>query len=208
MSLINEALKRTRNATLFGNMGTPSAPGYQTSAVGSASSFGPRAAIFAFVMSVMLAGVAVTMLVVRLAPSLKAIAMAFDSTVNGKAVDTHSLPATIPAPVIQTPAPAPKPVVAAEPKQTEEELVARVVERIKTDQAAPAPVPVPTPAPQPEPPKLTLQGITSDGHSREAMINGFTVHEGEEIEGARVVSIDPQTVKLQFGDRELLLRIR
>jgi hypothetical protein len=61
--------------------------------------------------------------------------------------------------------------------------------------------------PPPEPPKLILQGITSAGDSREAMINGVTVTEGEEIDGARVIAIESRRVRLEFAGRELVLRM-
>lgn len=206
MSLINEALKRTRNATLFNNAAPSSGPGYRGTAIGGSSSIGPRAAMFAFALSVMLALTALTLLAARLGPPLKAVADAFEMMVKGKPDTTPTLPATIPAPAKMVAA-NPQPVVVAEPQPTEEELVARVVERIKSDQATAPATPAPTPAPPPEPPKLTLQGITSDGSLYEAMINGFTVRVGDEIEGARVVAIDGRTVKLQVGDRDVVLRM-
>jgi thiol-disulfide isomerase/thioredoxin len=82
--------------------------------------------------------------------------------------------------------------------------------------AANTPPPVPTAEtklessttpPAPAEPNLQLQGILSDGKSREAMINGVSVKEGDDVEGARVVSIDKkQGVKLQFQGREIVLQ--
>ena len=60
----------------------------------------------------------------------------------------------------------------------------------------------------PEPPKFVLQGIiTGEANAREAMINGYSVHEGEEIGGAKVLSIAARSVKLLVGGQELTLRM-
>jgi hypothetical protein len=75
--------------------------------------------------------------------------------------------------------------------------------------ADPAPAPnVVLPPPEPELPKLVLQGITSEGRLFEAMINDMTVREGDEIEGARVISIEQRRVQLKFGEHEIVLRLR
>jgi len=66
----------------------------------------------------------------------------------------------------------------------------------------------PEPVAPPEPPKLTLQGIAIDGKSREALINNVTVHIGEDIEGAKVTGIEPTRVTLDFGGHEIVLRVR
>ena len=64
------------------------------------------------------------------------------------------------------------------------------------------------PLPQPgEPTKLILQGILIDRHSREALINGISVKEGDSVAGARVISIDRKQVTLQFDGRDLVLRM-
>ena len=55
-------------------------------------------------------------------------------------------------------------------------------------------------------PALALQAILIDGKSREAMINGKIVKEGDDIAGARVVTIERKQVKLQFHDREIILQ--
>jgi hypothetical protein len=73
--------------------------------------------------------------------------------------------------------------------------------------AAVAPLTVASAQPAPELPKLVLQGITGQGNVYEAMINGYTVHEGEEIEGARVLVIEARRVKLEFAGREFVLRL-
>lgn len=87
--------------------------------------------------------------------------------------------------------------------------------------APPPPPPVPEPVvPPPAPvvaepvkparalPVLTLQGITRDQAGDEALINNWNVRVGEEIEGARVTSIDSGVVKLEFDGQEIVLRLR
>jgi hypothetical protein len=101
-----------------------------------------------------------------------------------------------------TPPPAPP---AAEPKTekaTEEQLVTRVLEKLKTETPPAAP-----PAPPREPPKLVLQGITIGGTVREAMINGYNLREGEDIEAAHIIAIESRCVRLEFDDREIVLRL-
>ena len=39
------------------------------------------------------------------------------------------------------------------------------------------------------------------------MINNQTVHEGDDIEGARVVTIENRRVKLDFNGHEITLRL-
>src|SRR5438445_10774832 len=72
--------------------------------------------------------------------------------------------------------------------------------------ADPAPGTGATP-PVPEPPKFVLQGIISAATWREATINGYAVREGDEVDGAKVIAIESRRVKLQLGDREILLRM-
>jgi hypothetical protein len=76
------------------------------------------------------------------------------------------------------------------------------MEKIKAEQAATAPKPPPA-----VPPKLVLQGITSAADGNEAMINGVSLREGEDIEGARIVTIERRAVRLDFGGREIVLRL-
>ena len=47
-----------------------------------------------------------------------------------------------------------------------------------------------TPKPTPDLPKLVLQGITFAADGNEAMINGVSLRQGEDIEGARITAID------------------
>ena len=39
------------------------------------------------------------------------------------------------------------------------------------------------------------------------MINGINVREGDDVDGARVVTIESRRVKLQFGEREITVRL-
>jgi hypothetical protein len=57
------------------------------------------------------------------------------------------------------------------------------------------------------PPTLALQGITTQGAVREALINGESVREGDNIDGARVLAIESRRVRLQFAGKEIILRM-
>ena len=46
-----------------------------------------------------------------------------------------------------------------------------------------------------------------EGQDREAVINGVSLHVGDDLDGARVTAIDTRSVRLQFGGREILLRL-
>jgi hypothetical protein len=123
----------------------------------------------------------------------------------------------LPAPPELTPAePQPEPVtmpvaelsLPAEPvtatQSSEEALMEQLLKRLKAEQPAEPALP---PAPTPEPPRLVLQGVTIGGKIREALINGYSVRVGEEVMGARVTGIERSTVFLQWGDREIVLRM-
>ncbi len=81
-------------------------------------------------------------------------------------------------------------------KGAEDQIVAKVMERIKAEPPA-----------APSTPQLVLQGITYAADNRDAMINGVTVHEGEEIDGARVVTIENRRVTLTLNGHEIILRL-
>ena len=87
-------------------------------------------------------------------------------------------------------------------------MIAQVVAKLKAEQAAAKPaVKPPPPAPPAKPPKLVLQGISSDGKTREALINGTDVRVGDVVEDARVVAIEGSTVRLLWNERELVVRM-
>ena len=89
----------------------------------------------------------------------------------------------------------------ADTKSTEDQIVTKVMERVKAEQGA-----IPKTA-STDVPKLVLQGITYAKDGSDAMINDQTVHEGDEINGARVVAIENRRVKLDLSGREIILRL-
>ena len=211
MSLINEALKRTRDASYQPASASPdAAPNYRIQ--NEVESRGSKGTLFVTVLVAVVALSGIVVLGLWIAPSLKKLKDGFtpdaSSTVTKAA---QSAPTVRPTPMrpVETPAPAqstPTPtsvqtpsIPAVDPKITEDELVARLMEKMKAEQAL---------KPQPaEPPKLVLQGITYAGDSSEAMINGVSLRAGEDIEGARIVTIERRTVRLNFGGREIVLRM-
>jgi hypothetical protein len=52
---------------------------------------------------------------------------------------------------------------------------------------------------------LALQGVGIQGQDRDALINGITVRVGEEIEGAKVLEIQRDWVRLAFDGQEYKL---
>jgi hypothetical protein len=215
MSLINEALKRTRDSAYQPvHTPPPAAPDYQVQ-----TGVQPARLRNAVLVTGLVAALAVTGVVV-LAPWLATrvhrvedgLAPGTGSTITEAKRPAHATthPASMPevpraAEVASSPAPeppaAPTTPPPSDPKASEDQLVAKVMERIKAEQPIAA-----SPA-TPEPPKLVLQGITYARDGSEAMINGVTVHEGEDIEGARVVTIENRRVKLDLGGREIILRL-
>jgi hypothetical protein len=131
---------------------------------------------------------------------------------RAKAVSQVSSIATPPPP---EPKPAPKePEPAVLPPPVIPEPVKEIVRSTQAEAPKPKPKPIvseappPTPPPLPPPrelPKLVLQGVTIHGGLREALINGQIVGVGDEVEGAKVVSIEPAKVKLKFDGREITL---
>lgn len=71
----------------------------------------------------------------------------------------------------------------------------------------PSALPLP-PAPVREPPRLVLQGIMRGPSYAEAMINGLVYRVGDDVEGAQIVAIEPALVRLNFEGREIRLRLR
>ena len=208
MSLINEALKRTRDASYNAVVPPPAMPSYRVP-----SETHPGGSRTALLFTILVAIVAiggiigltthVTRRVAVLKTSFESSAEPAPTVSQPKQVETPSVPVaatpTAPAKVQASPA-EPKPSnPAAEPKTSEDQLVDRVVEKIKAEQA--------TAAATPEPPKFVLQGITYAPDGGEAMINGQSVRAGDDIEGAHVVAIDRRSVKLDCSGREVVLRL-
>jgi hypothetical protein len=199
MSLINEALKRTRDASYqTGPVRTETGPQYRIRDSEEGLFHTARSGLWVTLLVVVMAGVAVSAFSLRMttpsrhlreALSFEAVKDPLPSPPPATSAESRPVPFTPPA---VSPRPEPKatppvtPVVlpALEPK-----------------------VEAPAPPPAPEPPKFVLQGITSAPEGREAMVNGYSVREGDELDGARVVAIESRRVKLQFGDREIVLRM-
>jgi len=219
VSLINEALKRTRDAAPNTGAPPPAVGNYRIqSKVESTGTKGN------FLATILVAGVVLVGLIVlgsRIAKHVKNVQDGFTSNTDTSVTDTPAMetkptqlmakPATEPAPMPEV---APKseiasplaPVAAtiaptAETKATEDQIVNKLMERIKAEQAvAPKTASV-------DSPKLVLQGITYAKDGSEAMINDQTVREGDDIEGAHVVTIENRRVKLDFNGREITLRL-
>jgi len=119
------------------------------------------------------------------------------------------------ATVVEPPSPQPPPAAsqAVVPPPIPEAIRAAVRAE---DLALPKPAPVASPPPSPPSavppapkllPKLVLQGVTIHAGIREALINGQIVGVGDEVEGAKVVAIEPMRVRLSFDGREFTLSL-
>ena len=198
MSLITEALKRAQNTTdqQPGETPTPVMTPPQKNQyadVPQECNQRPRSALLAMVLIAVLVAAGAMWMHVWLSRKTSRertpIPVATKAT-TGRTSETA-------APAADTPA---KPQVAvSKPAET-----TRVLENIKTEQTATEP---PATTPPQEPPKLTLQGVIIEGQDREAVINGVSVHVGDNLEGARVTAIDARSVRLQFGASEIQLRL-
>lgn len=213
MSLINEALKRTRDASFQSGMAQPmSVDQYRIANHPKRVSVGAGVGIaLTGAAAVLVIACAIVWFVGRPITSALRASSPQGTTVPQAAVLTKVAPSVL-TPAAAAPTPPTKdssqsvqvdPGTPAEPKpdqqSAEEALIAKLMEKMKAEQAA-AVKPV-------SPPKLVLQGITGQRNLREAMINNVNVREGEDVEGARVVSIDARSVKLRFGDQDLILRL-
>ncbi|MSU62447.1 MAG: hypothetical protein EXS31_08630 [Pedosphaera sp.] len=76
-----------------------------------------------------------------------------------------------------------------------------------TSQPVSVPV-VPASAPPPPAPEMKLQGIFFRLKKPSALINGRTVTIGDDVDGARVISIDRQSVKLMISGKTSVLTLR
>jgi hypothetical protein len=218
MSLINEALKRTRDASYQPAVALPPPVASDCQIRGVSNSRGLKSGLLATIVIALVAVVGMVVVGLRVATGIQKLKDGFApsanvTTQNAGQVARPSHPvATLVTPTpVDSPAPAQAPVTpaptptssspAANSKTAEDELVSRLMEKIKAEQAAAAPKPLP------EPPKLVLQGITSAADGNEAMINGVSLREGEDIEGARIVTIERRAVRLDFSGREIVLRL-
>jgi hypothetical protein len=210
--LINEALKRTRDAAATAGPSAPVPAGYRVqSKVEASGAKGP------FLATILVSGVVLVTVIVlgsRIAKHVQTVKDGFASNADASVTDAPAVetkptpraikPATEPAPMPEV---SPKaeitspPVAGTDAKATEDQIVAKLMERIKAEQG---PTGKATPA---DLPKLVLQGITYAKDGSEAMINNQTVREGDDIEGARVVAIESRRVKLDFSGHEITLRL-
>lgn len=166
MSLINEALKRTRDASYQSSATVSSAkPSYRLSNSSDTTGFSAKGATALTIVVVAIALGTVGVVTLRRVAPVRAV----HEALNSSALE------------IMPPSP-----------------------EVATTRSA---IESPAPAPQREAPKLVLQGITIDGAVREAMINGYNLREGEDIDGVHVMAIESRRVKLQFDGREIVLRI-
>jgi hypothetical protein len=205
MSLINEALKRTRDTSFQDGIPRFKIPenNYRVSSVDETAVLTGRSGIWVSLLVLVMAGVTVLVFSLRVAKPGVRVSEAMN--VQAETSETEVSPAEpARATLVAKPTPVVIPVVTPRPER-------KPADDLRPDQTAitpepPAPVPVVV-SPPPEQPKFVLQGITSGPGWREAMINGYALREGDEFDGARVTSVEPRRVKLQAGDREILLRM-
>jgi type II secretion system (T2SS) protein B len=203
VSLINEALKRTRDSAYQpAQTSPPAAAEYRLES--EAKARGPKRVLL--VMGVIGAAIfaGVVVLAVWVVPRIQSVKDGLSpgkdlsiAEVKSSTPTTQATPTAEVSPKKEVASTAtPQPPVATPPADTkgaEDQIVAKVMERIKAE--------------QPAAPQFVLQGITYASDNRDAMINGVTVHEGEEIEGARVVTIENRRVTLDLNGHEIILRL-
>ncbi len=206
MSLINEALKRTRDAAYqSAQTSPPVAAEYHLRS--EVKEHGAKRMLVTIGISAAGVLVGIIGLAVWVVPRIQSVTGVLIPSQQAPITEAQPrVPATSPAPAAETlpktqvTAPAtPQPAIAtssSDAKGTEDQIVSKVMERIKAEQP-----------PVPASPQLVLQGITFAADNRDAMINGVTVHEGEEIRGARVVTIENRRVRLNFNGQEIILRL-
>lgn len=203
MSLINEALKRTRDATYPGTaVSAPSLGSYRVGPSAAKPVFG----IWHFLVigAVILALIAGTYQFARSHISTLQQAMTVrDGSASAEPVAIGPQPSVH---RVVPPPPTTFEVVSPEQaKAAEDALVERLMTRLRV--SAP-PVPEPVSIKEPGEPGLKLQGIMRDHDSFEAMINGYTYRVGDAIEGGRITAIDQRIVQLEMDGRPVELRLR
>jgi hypothetical protein len=197
VSLINEALKRTRDAAYEpAQTSPPAATEYRLEIEPKARGSKAVFMVLGVIGAAVLAGVVV--LAVWVVPRVQGVKDGLSPDKELPAAEAKSpVPTAHPVSAIEvdstvTPRP-PVPAPSSDSRGTEDQIVAKVMERIKAE--------------QPAGPQLILQGITYASDNRDAMINGVTVHEGEVIEGARVAMIENHRVTLTFNGHDIILRL-
>jgi hypothetical protein len=195
VSLINEALKRTRDAS------------YQNAARGSTPASAPYRAAGGLVptnssrrlwiaISALTGAVLIGSLLFFALRAVAAWPRAHDNDRRAAAAAPSSVsPAMAPAVVPPSPPPpAPAPV---DTRAMEDQVAAKVLERIKAEQSA-----APKPVMPPVPPPFVVTGFQTIGNVREAVVNGRPVRVGDTIQGAKVIAIDRPVVRLLFAGQE------
>jgi hypothetical protein len=190
MSLINEALKRTRDGSHRHGPLPATAPAAYRLAPPPPPRHGPASrrylALAGLLIATAAAGVAAYQFFPRrtTAPALTADVQSAEAELVQRLL-TRS-PATPAAPPAKPPPPAATaPAVPVEPAAVK-----------------------PPVSPPRELPALSLQGILRGGKFAEAMINGYTYRVGDSVSGATVVGIEDSAVRLELDGREFTLRMR
>ena len=203
MSLINEALKRTRDGSHRHGPLPATAPAAYRLAPPPPPRHGPAArrylALAGLLIATAAAGVAAYQFFPRrtTAPALTADVQSAEAELVQRLLTRP--PAALPPP----PAPPSPPAAVAPPVAT---APAPAVPTVVAPSAPNAATPVVSP-PR-ELPALSLQGILRGGKLAEAMINGYTYRVGDSVSGATVVAIEDSAVRLELDGREFTLRMR
>lgn len=189
MSLINDALKRTRDANAPANAVPPAVTTVPPRRALDQPPANRTASIIVSIVVALVVLVGGAVMVWLFGQSwTKSRLDIYPATKIPPPDDPHTFPGNPPAVVAPTVTTVPPPVAVVE--------------------TPPPPVPLPaTPTPTPPPPPrarptLVLQGVGIQGKYRDAMINGVTVKVGEEIEGAKVIDIQMGWVLVQFDGQE------
>ncbi len=180
MSLINEALKRTRDAAYQPTNVPPVIPSYRYDPAAAPAGNSSKTIVLACVAGILVIGAGIAWYGVGFVKSRATLV---------------TPPPITPVHVERKPE--------LPPKIVEEPVVETLVPR----EPAPVAAPVVSALP-PEPPKLSLQGISGNSQSREALINNQTLVAGEEILGAKIVAVERDRVVLEFAGGEIVLRLR
>ena len=104
--------------------------------------------------------------------------------------------------IVQAPSPALVAVPSAPPVPT-----GTVTEIVTTEKIKPVPVDTQPPGSFASFPKLKLQGIYFRRTNPSVLINGRTLFVGDRVDGARVVTVDRQTVMMEFSGQTNLLTL-
>lgn len=204
MSLINEALKRAKQAP------PPRVPELSLRPVETPASERRGSPITApLVLS--LVGVVALLLVWEIFRQSGVVSPRHDLVVSAQTAAVAEQPAATPAAATSPiTAPAPKPAPSPQPPPAAAVPGAGLtIGTGATNIAAPANETnaAPAAAPAPEPPPLKLQGIVYNPSRPSAMINGRTVFIGERVRDFRVVAITSTSVTLSANGQSKVLEL-